>query len=193
MKSSTLSKILASAVALAVFVPAFTQTVRVDKEGRPDRMSKIPPRHSLNAQDRRSVMDAALSNMLEIHSSRIALNRGSSTWVKGFARDMIREHSIAQAELGQIARGERIRLPSKPPKAIQTQLNRLRRLRGAAFDRAYRNLQIAGHQATVGKFERGIKFGSDSHVRGYLVKNLPGVREHLEMAKKRQTMMTNDM
>lgn len=164
------------------------QTVRVNPQGRVENMNRIKPRNGISAQDRQFMMDAAASNMFEIESSELALQRAQSAWAKQFARDMITDHKAAQAELMTLARQKRVTLPERLPSKHRSMIDRLSRLNGEAFDAQYRAMQIQGHQETARKMETQIKRGNDSMVRNYAVKMLPAVKMHLKHAQQRTTM-----
>jgi len=175
------------AISLSSLAPA--QNVRISQDGRPENMARIPPKAGINAQDRKFMNFACHSNAFEIMSSELALQRAQSEWARNFARDMIREHTMAQNELKMLAREKGVQLDQTLPKKMQAELDRLSRLSGAEFDRAYRDIQLKAHQETALMMERQIKNGRDSMIRNYAVKSLPAVKKHREMAMQRTTMM----
>jgi len=162
------------------------QNVRFSYDGRPERLFR--PVNGLNRHDMMGVRDAAISNLLEIKTSELALNRARSAWARQYAREMIQEHTVAHNELKLIANRKGVSLPQTLPAAKRAQLARLSNLSGSAFDREYRAIQISGHRETSAKFQAHIKGGRDQDVKSYLVKSLPAVKMHLRMAQMQRTM-----
>jgi putative membrane protein len=176
-----------AATAMLSVVPAFAQqNVRFSYDGRPERMFRTVK--GLNMHDSMGIKDAAVSNMLEIKTSELALNRGQSTWVRQYAKEMIADHKAAHEELRLIANRKGVDLPGALPASKQKMVNQLARLRGAAFDRKYREIQLMGHRETSAKFQEHIRGGRDEDVKSYLVKTLPAVKMHYRMAQIRRTM-----
>ncbi len=62
--------------------------------------------------------------------------------------------------------------------------NRLQRLRGAEFDRAYMDEMLKDHDKTVMLFEKQAKNGQNPELRNFAQENLDMIKEHKEMAKK---------
>ena len=175
------------AISMLSTMPAMAQqSTRFSFDGRPERM--FNPGKGLNMFDSKAMKEAAIANMFEIATSEVALERGSSTWVKQFAREMVDEHKSAQNELGLIADRKGFDLPNGLPKDKQKIVNRLKMLSGDAFDRKYREVQLMGHRTTSAKFQDFIRGGHDDDVKAYLVKTLPAVKMHFRMAQMQRTM-----
>lgn len=176
-----------AATAMLSAVPAFAQNTRFSFDGRPERL--FTPRKGLNMHDSKAMKDAAIANMMEIATSELAVNRGKSEWTRQFAKEMLMEHKAAHEDLRLIADRKGFELPPRLPADKQKMVAQLARLRGDAFDRKYREIQLMGHKATSAKFQEHIRGGHDEDVKAYLVKTLPAVKMHYRMAQMRQTMM----
>jgi putative membrane protein len=61
--------------------------------------------------------------------------------------------------------------------------NRLSRLDGAAFDRAYMKAMVADHQRAVQMFTARANNGRNTDLRSWTATTLPTLRKHLEMAQ----------
>jgi putative membrane protein len=184
------TKIFTTALAASMMLsalPAFAQQTRFSFDGRPERL--FTPRKGLNMHDSKAMKDAAISNMMEIATSELAVNRGKSAWTRQFAKEMLIEHKAAHEDLRLIADRKGFNLPERLPKDKQKMVSMLANLRGDAFDRKYREIQLMGHRATSAKFQEHIRGGHDEDVKAYLVKTLPAVKMHYRMAQTRKTMM----
>ncbi len=176
-----------AATAILSIAPAFGQSnVRFSYDGRPERLFRTVK--GLNMHDAQGMRDAAVSNMLEIKTSELALERGQSAWVRQYAKEMIADHKAAHEELRLIAQRKGFDLPDGLPVAKQRMVSQLANLRGAAFDRKYREIQLMGHRETSAKFQNHIKGGRDEDVKSYLVKSLPAVKMHYRLAQIQRTM-----
>jgi hypothetical protein len=88
------------------------------------------------------VREAAISDMFEIESSKLALLRSDSA-TKDFATQMIGDHSKTTAELKSAARTANIPLPTVLDGSLRVKLDKLRGLDGTAFTRQYLDDQVA--------------------------------------------------
>lgn len=126
---------------------------------------------------------ATMSNLTEIQTSRLALQKSSNAQVRAFAQMMITMHTQAQAELNALAARKGVRLADKPGADQRLLYNRLTTLSGAAFDAAYKNVQVNGHQMTLDLIVTYRSIGKDAQVLAYAAKIQPVVADHLARAK----------
>jgi putative membrane protein len=174
--------------AMSMTITAFAQqSVRISQDGRPERLFR--PVSGLNMRDMQFVKDAAAANNFEILTSKLAIERSGNTFVQEFAKEMVHEHQSSQNELRLIAMRKGVSLPSRLPANLQSAYNRLARLNGAAFDRAYQMWQKQGHEGASLKFKAEIRNGRDQDIKAYAVKTLPAVTMHYKMLLAKRTMM----
>ncbi|GAA5514108.1 hypothetical protein Dcar01_02860 [Deinococcus carri] len=125
-----------------------------------------------------------MSNLTEIQTSQLALQKSSNAQVRAFAQMMITAHTQAQAELNNIAAMKGVRLTDKPGADQRLQYNKLSTLSGAAFDAMYKKVQVSGHSMTLELIQTYRSIGKDAQALAYAAKTQPIVAGHLEMAKK---------
>ena len=65
-------------------------------------------------------------------------------------------------------------------KAVQ---DRLSKMKGAAFDRAYMAHMVTAHQQAVALFQKQANGGKDPEAKAWAAKILPTLQEHLKMAR----------
>ncbi|GGO33972.1 DUF4142 domain-containing protein [Deinococcus humi] len=126
---------------------------------------------------------ATMSNLTEIATSRLALQKSSDPNVRAFAQMMIDDHTKAQNELNALAAQKGVKLADKPGADQRLQGNKLSTLTGAAFDAEYKKVQVAGHDMTLMLIKTYRTIGKDAAVLAYAAKIEPVVAGHLEMAK----------
>lgn len=131
------------------------------------------------------VRTVALSDMFEIQSARLALERSTDATVRAFAERMLKDHQATTTQLKE-AIGGRSGIGAPPTaldQAHETKLDQLRNLKGLGFDRQYRTEQIAAHEDAVSLFTRYSEGKEDQALRDFATHALPTLTEHLRMAR----------
>jgi putative membrane protein len=166
-------------LALSV-VPAFAQSNGSSADR--DRAEKTDATHTMRA-DETFVTKAAKGGMAEVEFGKLAAERASSPEVKQFGQKMVDDHSRANDELKSIASQKNIMIPAALDAKDKATYNRLSKLSGAAFDRAYMKDMVSDHKTDISEFQYESRSGADSDVRGFATKTLPTLQEHLKMAE----------
>ena len=84
--------------------------------------------------------------MGEVELGMLALDKAASRDVKGFAQRMIDDHRKSGDELKAIAARKNFAWPAARPPTERRLKERLSKLSGAAFDRAYIDAMVSGHR-----------------------------------------------
>lgn len=172
-----------AAASMAVVASA---QVQISNDGRPSKIAA--PKMGLNARDKASIKESAAANIFEIKTSEIARKRGFNMWTKMFAKDMIIDHSASFEELKLIAKKKGMMVSKTLPPMQAAIVRKLETCPRSQFDAMYRTVQLNAHRMTADMMAKGIKYGQDSDVKGYLTKTLPVVKAHLKMAEMKKTM-----
>jgi putative membrane protein len=137
------------------------------------------------------VKEAAISDMFEIQSSQIAQERGNGP-EKTFAATMIKDHQKTTDDLKSMVSGADVKaeLPAALDSSHQSELDKLKSLKGADFRSRYDEDQVSGHKTAVSLFERYSKSGDNPKLKDWAGKTLPTLRHHLEMAQDLTTGKT---
>jgi putative membrane protein len=133
--------------------------------------------------DQAFVQHAAGGGMAEVELGKLAHDKASSADVKAFGDRMVSDHEKANDELKQLAQAKNITLPAAIDKKEKALYDRLSKLSGAAFDRAYMNAMLADHKKVVAEFKRESSAGADPDVKAFAAKTLPTIEDHLKMAQ----------
>ena len=126
---------------------------------------------------------ATMSNLAEIKTSQLALQKSTNPQVRAFAQHMITMHTQAQQELRALAAAKGVVLADQPGADQRLQFNKLNTLSGTAFDAMYKMVQVSGHQMTLDLIKTYRTFGTDAQTLAYAAKIQPVVTSHLEEAK----------
>jgi putative membrane protein len=138
----------------------------------------------LSAADKHFVNEAAAGGMAEVELGQLATEKASSPDVKQFGQRMVNDHSKANDQLKRIAADEGVRLPAKLSAKDQATKNRLSKLSGDAFDKAYMADMVKDHKTDVAAFRNESKTGEDPQVKSFAADTLPTLEDHLKNAQK---------
>jgi len=145
----------------------------------------------LSSADYKFVTEAARGGMAEVQLGQIAKDRATDPAVKQFADKMVKDHSQADQQLTQLAAQKGVTLPADLPATEKRETDRLMKLSGAEFDRAYMNHMVRDHKKDVKEFERESQKAHDPDVQSWASKTLPTLQEHLKMAEDIDTNVKN--
>lgn len=129
---------------------------------------------------------AAASNMFEIESSRLALQKSQSAGVKSFAQEMIDDHTKATKEMQAVLAKANLAAPAAMDARHQQMVTQLNSASGAQFDQAYMTMQLQAHQEAVALFTSYSQGGDNPDLKAFATKTLPTLKEHLAMVQKAQ-------
>jgi len=145
---------------------------------------------SSGSEDIEFILDAAKGGMAEVELGKLAAQRAQNEEVKKFAQRMVDDHSKANDELKQIAHSKSIKLPEELETKDKSLMQRLEKLNGPAFDRAYMTAMQNDHVKDVSEFKREANAGRDPQVKSFASSTLPTLEEHLQQAKQTRTLTT---
>jgi putative membrane protein len=137
-----------------------------------------------SAQD--FVNKVAISDMLEIQSSQLALSKQPDKDTKPFAQRMVTDHQKTSKELKSLVDGGKVKatLPSALDSEHQKMLDDLKAKSGKDFDQSYDQIQVKAHQDAVALFEAYAKDGDNADLKKWAAATLPHLKQHLKMAQK---------
>ena len=132
------------------------------------------------------ITKAAQGGMAEVELGKLATERASNSAVKDFGQRMVTDHTKANEQLKTVAANKGVNLPEGLDAKDQATLNRLSKLNGAAFDRAYIDDMVKDHKADVAEFQKEADRGDDADIKAFASKTLPTLQDHLRMAEDTQ-------
>ena len=142
--------------------------------------------HAQSVADQAFVTKLAGVAMAEVELGTLAKDKASSREVKAFGQRMIDDHTKAGNELKGIAQRKNIAWPTAlPPDAVALK-DRLSKLSGAAFDRAYIDEMVKGHTEVLAEVKTEAQSGGDPDVKAWAAKASSTVQAHLTHAQKQQ-------
>ena len=136
------------------------------------------------ASDKKFVTEAAQGGMAEVELGKLAAEKAASPKVKEFGQRMVDDHTKAGDELKGIASNKGIQIPDKLNAKDEMTKQRLSKLSGEQFDKAYMSDMVKDHTQDVADFQKESKTGNDPDVKAFASKTLPTLKDHLKHAKE---------
>jgi putative membrane protein len=162
--------------AILIASPAFGQSVG-EKTGVNSTLGIAPKTADF-------VKEAAISDMFEIQSNKLAEERGNAA-EKSFAATMVADHTKTSSELKALVSGGSVKaeIPTALDSAHQSKLDKLKADKGDSFSSDFDSMQVDAHNDAVSLFQRYAKSGDDPKLKDWAGKTLPALQHHLEMAQ----------
>jgi putative membrane protein len=176
----------AAAFGLLAFLAATPATAQSNAKADPTSTSKATSsKHTTRMiSDSTFARKAAEGGIAEVKFGQLAEEKGSSQGVKEFGKRMVTDHTKANDQLKADAAKEKFTLPTDMSKRDQMAYDRLSKLSGSAFDRAYARDMVRDHRADVAEFLNESKNGKQEWTKDFASQTLPTLREHLKQAEE---------
>jgi len=131
------------------------------------------------------VTEAASSDMFEIESSKLAVERSQDAATKTFAQQMITDHTKTSDEMKALVSGGKVKatIPTAMSSSQQSMLDDLKKLNGDDFTKQYHSDQEDVHEDAVDLFKRYGDEGENADLKAWAAKTRPALEHHLMMAK----------
>lgn len=175
---------------------------------------------AITGGDPEIVQVLAVVDQGEIQDGQLAQRQARNAKVKAFARELVQDHQKSLAQTRQIAKAVNTTLPSMSSSkagststrgttdtssaagtasgvagqlmAMHTQMmDQVRQAQGAAFDTAFVNAQVMGHQEVLDLLQRAQGQAQNSEVQQHLTAAMKSVQEHLDHGRELQQSLTN--
>ena len=129
------------------------------------------------------------ANQVDIDAGKLAQKQAKSLDVKAFGKQMVTDHGAVNKQAVALV----TKLKVKPEDNATSQglksggdanVKKLKGLKGAAFDRAYVDQEVAYHQAVLDAIDKVlIPSAKNGELKGLLQKVRPAIAAHLDHAK----------
>ena len=127
------------------------------------------------------VIMAGASDLYEIQSSQMALQKSQNAAIRQFAQMMIDNHSMTTEQVTAAARTAGLEpMPPVLQDAQARMLSQLQPLNGAAFDAAYLNQQRTAHQMALTLHGNYARNGDNGALKQVAAGAGPVVQRHIE-------------
>ncbi len=137
-----------------------------------------------------------MTNMNEINAGKLAQDKATNADVKAFAKQMVDEHQMMQSQLDSLSQAKGI-VP-QPPQPMAEEMTKMadqtttmlnEKAKGAEYDRAYIESQVAGHQKAVNDLQAFSNSATDPDLKALIDAAIPKVQGHLDKAQQIQASL----
>jgi len=135
--------------------------------------------------DQEFLKKAIEANYAEIEIGKLAQQTGASDGVRQFGKQLEQDHSAANTKAMNVAKQIGMTPPTGPNKKQQAEIDRLAKLSGDKFDKAFVQHMVADHKKDIKEFQKEAKKTNDP-VGSFANEVLPDLQKHLQMAQSLQ-------
>ena len=132
------------------------------------------------------------ANQIDVDAGKLAKSKSKNKQVQKFAQQMITDHTAVNKQAGALVK----KLGVKPEasdtskslkQGAKENMANLRKLKGAAFDKAYVDHEVAYHEQVLGAIDKVlIPSAQNAELKGLIEKVRPAIAAHLDHAKMLQ-------
>jgi putative membrane protein len=169
----TPAPMLALTLALAAFPAAAQQAAKTD----------------LSRQDRNFAEHAMAGNMAEVEMGKLAEQHAENSAVKSFGQRMVTDHSEVNRKLSDATSGMGLTAPKELPRDERRSVDKLSKLNGAEFDRAYLSTMIDEHKKDLSEFRKQADKGDNAALKTLAQQTIPTLEQHLQLAEDTQSKL----
>jgi len=163
--------------------PMSEQQPRMGSPNGPMQTPSDPMQMPVKADDQKFVKEAALGGMTEVEVGKLAQEKASSDAVKQFGKKLEQDHSKANDQLKQAAARDGLTVPDTLDSKHQKRIDKLSKLSGEAFDKAFIKDAVKDHQNDIREFKNESQNGTHPSIKNFASDAIPVLQEHLSMAK----------
>ena len=138
------------------------------------------------------------ANQVDIDAGKLAEAKGTSKEVKAFGKQMVTDHTGVNKAATDLAAKLKLTPEDNPTaqslkKGGADNVAHLKTLKGAAFDKAYVDHEVAYHQQVIDALDKTLIPGAaNEELKALLIKVRPAFVAHLEHAKRLQSSMRKE-
>jgi len=134
-------------------------------------------------------------NQGEVDAGKLASTKASNGDVKSFAREMVKDHQALDSKGSKLASGAsgtaQNKLSDSVTSANQAVSSQLQSAgSGAAFDKAYIDAQVTGHQNALAFLQQAENSAQNADLKKMITGAIPDVQKHLDRAKALQSKVS---
>lgn len=137
-------------------------------------------------EDQKFMDKAALGGLAEVELGKLASERAANPEVKELAQTIVQDHEKSNDQLKQIAQSKGAKLPQELDRAHKRERDRLSKLTGAEFDRAYVQTMLKEHDKDIKEFQNQAQKGKDPDLKKFATDNVPVLKQHRQRAQELQ-------
>ena len=145
----------------------------------------------MKSPDTAFAIKAAQGGLAEVKLGQLAVEKAANPDVKAFGQQMVDDHTKANDQLKSVAQGENMTLPADLDAKQQAMYDKMSKMSGADFDKAYVKDMVKDHEEDVKEFQKESTNGKDPQIKSFATQTLPVLQSHLDKIKGIHAKMGN--
>lgn len=137
---------------------------------------------SASAIDAAFVTEGIKGDNGEIAIGKLAAAKASSQAAKDFGNLLVTDHGAHKTKLAALASAAGVAVPDEPSDEAKATLDKLSKLSGTAFDKAFKDAMIEDHNKDIAKYQKQAANG-DAQTAALAKETVPTLQKHLAAAK----------
>ena len=136
------------------------------------------------AADAGFIRQAVGGSAMEVELGQVAQRRAADDDVEEFAQRMVNDHTAMGRQWYALAQRTGVTVQAEGDAATEQTVQRLERLSGSAFDRAYMTEMVRHHDQELARLQQAATSARSAEVRRLAATGQTTVREHLTLARE---------
>jgi putative membrane protein len=136
----------------------------------------------LSKADQTFLKEAIQGDMAEVQMGQLAQQKGQSEDVKQFGQMLQQDHGQHLQKAQQIAQQNGMTPPTEPSAEAKKMHDKLSKMSGAQFDRAFAKDMVADHKKDIAKYQKEAK--SNGPLAQFAQETIPTLQKHLQTAQQ---------
>jgi putative membrane protein len=159
-------------------------------------LTAVPLAHAEGVTDAQIAAIVVTANQVDIDAGKLAASKASDAQVKAFGEQMVTDHTGVNKQATELAAKLKVTPEDNPTSQSlksggEANVNKLKALKGADFDKAYIDHEVDYHQAVLDAVDKTLIPGAkNEELKALLVKTRPAFLAHLEHAKHVQAELS---
>ncbi|MCC9135952.1 DUF4142 domain-containing protein [Pontibacter silvestris] len=137
----------------------------------------------LNLSAEEFVQQAAVTDMFEIQTGQMAVDKSETSMVVDFGQMIVDDHMQTNTLLSTLADEKNITMPTALTEEKRAIRDRLAGKDGVEFDKDFADSQVQAHEEAVELYERATNELDDDELRAFAETGLPILQQHLQEAR----------
>lgn len=136
----------------------------------------------LTAKDKAFISESAEGGLKEIQFAQLAQQKSNNDQVKNFAQQMITDHTQLNNDMMPFAQQAGITPPTQLKPKDQAEYDKLSKMNGPAFDKAYIQSMVKDHHKDLKEFNAEAAAATDPTFKTTVQNGQKVIQQHTDMA-----------
>ncbi len=176
------------AAALALSGTAYAQTATQNgapankpAAAQPATTTANTPAQKLSKADQSFLKEAVQGDLAEVQMGQLAQQKGQGDDVKEFGQMLQQDHGKHLNDAQQVAQQYGLTPPTEPSAEAKKMHEKLSKMSGAQFDKAFAKDAVADHKKDIAKYQKEAK--GKGPLAQFAEQTLPTLQKHLQTAQ----------